>query len=73
MPIQQQSYGLESIILHNSFSQVKGRTIKIDCRERTDVGGVNGAGKTSILSLVPAFYGEEPERLVTKASGKLFA
>lgn len=71
MPNQVQSYGLESIILHNSFSQVKGRTIKVDCRERTHVGGVNGAGKTSILSLVPAFYGEEPERLVTKASGKL--
>ena len=71
MSNQQRCYGLESIILHNSFSQVKGRTIKVDCHERTHVGGVNGAGKTSILSLVPAFYGEEPERLVTKASGKL--
>lgn len=65
------SYGLESIVLHNSFKQVKGRTIRIDCRERTHLGGVNGAGKTSVLSLIPAFYGEEPERIVTKASGKL--
>ena len=65
------SYGLESIVLHHSFKQVKGRTIKIDCRERTHLGGVNGAGKTSVLALVPAFFGEEPERLVTKASGKL--
>ncbi len=65
------SYGLESIILHHSFDQVKGRTIKIACRERTHLGGVNGAGKTSVLSLVPAFFGEEPERIVTKASGKL--
>ena len=65
------SYGLESIILHHSFDQVKGRTIKIPCRERTHLGGVNGAGKTSVLSLVPAFFGEEPERIVTKASGKL--
>ncbi|WP_417521959.1 ATP-binding protein [Marinobacter sp.] len=65
------SYGLESIILHHSFKQVKGRTIKIDCRERTHLGGVNGAGKTSVLALIPAFFGEEPERIVTKASGKL--
>ncbi len=66
-----ENYGLESIVLHHSFKQVKGRTIKIDCRERTHLGGVNGAGKTSVLALVPAFYGEEPERIVTKASGKL--
>lgn len=66
-----QNYGLESIILHHSFTQVKGRTIRIDCRERTHVGGVNGAGKTSILSLIPAFYGEEPERIVSKGSGRL--
>lgn len=65
------NYGLESIVLHHSFKQVKGRTIKIDCRERTHLGGVNGAGKTSVLALVPAFFGEEPERIVTKASGKL--
>ncbi|WP_175547603.1 ATP-binding protein [Marinobacter antarcticus] len=65
------SYGLESIVLHHSFKQVRGRTIKIDCRERTHLGGVNGAGKTSVLALVPAFFGEEPERIVTKASGKL--
>ena len=64
-------FGLESIILHHSFDQVKGRTIRIECRERTHLGGVNGAGKTSVLSLVPAFFGEEPERIVTKASGKL--
>jgi len=67
----EQDYGLESIILHHSFTQVKGRTIRIDCRERTHVGGVNGAGKTSILSLIPAFYGEEPERIVSKGSGRL--
>jgi len=67
----EQNYGLESIILHHSFTQVKGRTIRIDCRERTHVGGVNGAGKTSILSLIPAFYGEEPERIVSKGSGRL--
>jgi Protein of unknown function (DUF3584) len=63
-------YGLENIILHHSFKQVKGRTLKISCRERTHVGGKNGAGKTSILQLIPAFFGEEPERIVTRASGR---
>ena len=65
------SYGLEGIILHNSFDQVKGRTIRIDCRERTHIGGANGAGKTSTLSLIPAFFGEEPERIVSRNSGRL--
>lgn len=65
------SYGLESITLHHSFKNVRGRTIHIDCSKRTHLGGVNGAGKTSILALIPAFYGEEPERIVAKSSGRL--
>lgn len=68
---QKVSYGLEGIILHNSFDRVKGRTIRIDCRERTHIGGANGAGKTSTLSLIPAFFGEEPERIVSRSSGRL--
>ncbi|EAZ98129.1 ATP-binding protein [Marinobacter sp. ELB17] len=64
------SYGLESIILHHSFKNVRGRTIQVDCRQRTHLGGINGAGKTSILALIPAFYGEEPERIVAKSSGR---
>ncbi len=71
MTTANQSYGLENIILHHSFKKVEGKTIKIACRERTHVGGVNGAGKTSILQLIPAFYGEEPERIITRASDRL--
>ncbi|MCK7546154.1 ATP-binding protein [Marinobacter bryozoorum] len=66
----EQSYGLENIILHHSFKKVEGRTIKIACRERTHIGGVNGAGKTSVLQLIPAFYGEEPERIITQTSDR---
>lgn len=59
-----ESYGLENIVLHHSFKKFAGRTVRIPCRERTHVGGTNGAGKTSILHLIPAFYGEEPDRCV---------
>jgi len=64
-------YGLQSIILHHSFDQVKGRTLRINCADRTHIGGVNGAGKTSVLSLIPAFFGEEPERIISKGTGRL--
>jgi hypothetical protein len=65
-----QTFGLEEIILHHSFKHLAGKTVRIPCRERTHLSGDNGAGKTSILSLIPVFYGEEPERLVSKAGSK---
>lgn len=65
-----ESYGLENIVLHHSFKKFAGRTVRIQCRERTHVGGTNGAGKTSILHLIPAFYGEEPDRIVSRAGGR---
>lgn len=61
------SYGLESITLHHSFKNVRGRTIHIDCSKRTHLGGVNGAGKTSILALIPAFTVKSPSELWVKA------
>lgn len=64
------SYGLESIVLHHSFKNFAGRTVRVECQNRTHVGGTNGAGKTSILQLIPAFYGEEPERIVNRAGGR---
>lgn len=65
-----ESYGLESVVLHHSFKNFAGRTVRIECRDRTHVGGTNGAGKTSLLQLIPAFYGEEPERIVNRAGGR---
>lgn len=63
-----ENYGLEQIILHHSFKKMRGKTLRIPCKERTNLTGENGAGKTSALALVPAFYGEEPERIVVKTS-----
>ena len=65
-----ESYGLENIVMHHSFRKFAGRTVCIECRDRTHVGGTNGAGKTSILQLIPAFYGEEPDRIVNRAGGR---
>ncbi|MDP4533500.1 ATP-binding protein [Marinobacter salarius] len=70
MESSDQTYGLESIVLHHSFKKFAGRTIRVECRERTHVGGTNGAGKTSVLQLIPAFYGEEPERITNRAGGR---
>lgn len=70
MDSPEQTYGLESIVLHHSFKKFAGRTIRVECRERTHVGGTNGAGKTSVLQLIPAFYGEEPERITNRAGGR---
>ena len=65
-----QTLGLEEVILHHTFKKMAGKTVRVPCRERTHLSGDNGAGKTSILSLIPVFYGEEPERLVSKAGSK---
>lgn len=64
-------YGLEQIILHHSFKQISRRTVSIPCKARTHLGGENGAGKTSVLALIPAFYGQEHDRLINRGSGKL--
>ncbi|WP_181049727.1 ATP-binding protein [Marinobacter persicus] len=70
MDLPTESYGLENIVLHHSFKKFAGRTVRIECKDRTHVGGTNGAGKTSILHLIPAFYGEEPDRIVSRAGGR---
>lgn len=66
-----ETYGLEQIVLHHSYKKMAGKTVRIPCRDRTHLSGDNGAGKTTILSLIPVFYGEEPERLVSKAGNKV--
>lgn len=66
-----ETFGLEQIVLHHSYKKMAGKTVRIPCRQRTHLSGDNGAGKTTILSLIPVFYGEEPERLVSKAGNKV--
>lgn len=61
--------GLSRIILIDSY--MPGRATEVVVSGHTSINGRNGAGKTSLLRLVPIFYGEQPRNLVTKtASGR---
>ena len=61
--------GLSKIYLYNSF--FKRRFVKVDCLGNTNNTGSNGAGKTSLLSLIPIFYGAEPNTVVSREANKL--
>ena len=58
--------GLARIILIDSY--MAGRATEISVSGHTSINGRNGAGKTSLLRLVPIFYGEHPRLLITKTS-----
>lgn len=60
--------GLTSIILHDSY--FRGKRTRINCNGHTNNTGDNGAGKTSALILIPIFYGQEPNKLITRAGNK---
>ncbi|MAA94903.1 MAG: hypothetical protein CML22_06950 [Rheinheimera sp.] len=62
--------GLKSITLHDSYGKFRGKTVSIQADGFTSIGGGNGVGKTSAISLIPIFYGQEPERMVSRSSGK---
>ena len=61
--------GLQNIYLHHSiFPSV---LTKLPCYTHSNLVGGNGAGKTTMLSLIPIFYGVEPNQMVSKDSDKL--
>lgn len=60
--------GLTSIILHDSY--FRGKRTRINCNGHTNNNGDNGAGKTSALILIPIFYGQEPNKLISRAGNK---
>ena len=67
--------GLRSIILIHSYLSSRpgaGSQIAAVFRvgEHTQVNGANGSGKTSLLRLIPVFYGMDPGRAVTRSSVK---
>lgn len=55
-------YGLERIFVVNSYTKQKIRVV--DVKDFAHIGGSNGQGKTSLLRLLPLFYGEAPSKMV---------
>jgi len=58
--------GLARIILIDSYMPACAAEVSVS--GHTSINGANGAGKTSLLRLVPIFYGEHPRNLVTKTT-----
>jgi hypothetical protein len=60
----QQAYSLLRIIIIDSFW--KGQVNELDLTGHTQLEGTNGAGKTSLMRLLPLFYGMRPSDIVSK-------
>ncbi|MEL0628569.1 ATP-binding protein [Psychromonas aquatilis] len=60
----QQAYQLLRIIIIDSFW--KGQINELDLSGHTQLEGTNGAGKTSLMRLLPLFYGMRPSEIVSK-------
>ena len=58
------SYSLLRIIIIDSFWQ--GQVNELDLTGHTQLEGTNGAGKTSLMRLLPLFYGMRPSDIVSK-------
>lgn len=65
----QKGSGLLKIYLYKSY--FNNRFVEVNCQGNTNNTGNNGAGKTSLLSLIPIFYGAEPNAVVSREAGKL--
>jgi hypothetical protein len=60
----QQAYQLLRIIIIDSFW--KGQVNELNLTGHTHLEGTNGAGKTSLMRLLPLFYGMRPSDIVSK-------
>ena len=62
-------FGLQRITVHNSYYEQK--TVEIRTSGHTNLSGTNAAGKTTMLQLVPLFYGCPPRLLNPKSGDKV--
>ncbi|WP_354625787.1 ATP-binding protein [Psychromonas sp. MME2] len=60
----QQAYSLLRIIIIDSFWP--GQVNQLELSGHTQLEGTNGAGKTSLMRLLPLFYGMRPSDIVSK-------
>ncbi|AWY00496.1 hypothetical protein A8139_11210 [Marinomonas primoryensis] len=61
-------YGLKRLHLHNAHVHNKSFVLNVD--GHTNIQGENGSGKTSLLTLIPVFYGAIPSQVVEKDANK---
>ncbi|MGR9046666.1 MAG: ATP-binding protein [Gammaproteobacteria bacterium] len=61
-------YQLKKIILIDSFWA--GKTVLLKLDGHTNLGGTNGAGKTTFLRLMQLFWGERPSNIVSGSGSK---
>lgn len=59
---------LKRLVLLDSYR--RGRKVEIRLDGHTSLNGGNATGKTSLLRLIPLFYGESPAKLVHSGGGK---
>lgn len=62
-------FQLQRLVLIDSYSP--DRIVELPLSAGTVLTGRNGSGKTSLLQLIPLFFGEAPSNIVRSEAGKL--
>lgn len=62
-------FALQKVILIDSYTE--GRITEVPLEGGTAIVSPNGRGKTTLLQLIPAFYGERTDRIVKPVSNKV--
>lgn len=66
--MKEDDFHLERIICIDSYR--KGDIVEVRVDGHTNLNGANAAGKTTLLRLIPLFYGEAPSRMSRGENGK---
>ncbi|TFW31763.1 ATP-binding protein [Massilia horti] len=67
-PAPASRFALNRVIMVDSYTA--GRITELPLQGGTAITGRNGRGKTSLLKLIPAFFGERPDRIVRPVSNQ---